>query len=512
MIEAARFSMYRGIVAKFLSRGFEEHPVEPLALPVDTRIDYVPHDELFPDLPLPGVWLATSFLPSDHAEERARRTRLIGTLRRMLVDLAPDETPPVPTDETTFLEVIYPDAFRKVWDRAPALPAELHDTDDPLAVLAVRGPFASYLRRPTAAEVADGLADEDDYVVDLADLLDHPTYDGLVRPGGTAVFAVGPDGALATRHVHRPDGLDQETARRAMIAAINEDTTTFRHNLCLHNVALTDVAIASINELGARHPVRRVLQHTFHTLLVGNRENSTNQLAGSLSFAVTLFSHPAEQVSEIAKRRLAGFDLWDFEPDEQFARRGTTHTPFAYPYRDNVLELWRATLDYVTEYVGLYYPDDEAVRADRALAAWADELDRLLPNPVARPAGGLTREWVARLCATVIHLSTVEHDILNNVVWDYGTFSFVVPTVVPASGEPQDQLRAFDMIAVLFLTWRPFNMLLDSNVEGMALDGPGRRVMRAWLDRLREIQAEMESRGYDPSLAYPANLNVSITN
>jgi hypothetical protein len=75
-----------------------------------------------------------------------------------------------------------------------------------------------------------------------------------------------------------------------------------------------------------------------------------------------------------------------------------------------------------------------------------------------------------------------------------------------------DQLRALDIFAVLFVTWRPFNMLLDSQVEDMALDGSGRRVMLAWLDRLREIQAEMEGPGRDPSLAYPANFNISITN
>jgi hypothetical protein len=512
MIEGARFSMYRGIVTKFLTRGFADHPVEPIVAPVDTTIQYVAHDDLFPGLPLPGVWLATSFLPSDHAAERTRRTKVILALRAALVRLAPDRTPPVPADEEIFLREVYPDGFRKVWDRTPVLPPELRDTEDPLAVLAVRGPFASLLRKPRPDEVAAGEAEEDEYVVDLTDLLDHPTYDGLVRPGGKAVLAVGPGGDLATRVVYRPDGIDQELARRAMVAGMNEDTTTFRHNLCLHNVVLTDVAIASINQLGARHPVRRVLQHTFHTLLIGNRENSTAQLAGPLSFAVTLFSHPAEQVSAIAKKRLAELDFFDFDPDEQFARRGTTETPFAYPYRDNVLELWAATLDYVREYLALYYLDDASVRADAALVRWADELDRLLPRPLSRPDGGLTREWVARVCATVIHLSTVEHDILNNVVWDYGTFSFVVPSVVPASGEQQDQLRAFDMFAVLFLTWRPFNMLLDSHVESLALDGPGRRVMQSWLDRLREIQSQMEARGHDPSLAYPANLNVSITN
>ena len=70
-----------------------------------------------------------------------------------------------------------------------------------------------------------------------------------------------------------------------------------------------------------------------------------------------------------------------------------------------------------------------------------------------------------------------------------------------------DQLRALDMIAVLFVTWRPFNMLFDCQVEDMAPDEPGRRVMLAWLDRLRGIQSDMENRGHDPSLAYPANFN-----
>lgn len=510
MIAALRFSMYRGIVANFLSTGFRSHRVEPLAPPVDTTIDYVPHDDLFPEMPLPGVLIATSFLPSDHAEQRTRQNSVRIRLRSWLIGLAPEDTPPVPTDEGTFLRTLYPDAFRRVWSRPPALPPELRDTEDPLAVLAVRGPFASHLRRAREGEVAAGEAAADDYVIDLTDYLDHPVHDGLVRPGGKAVLSV-TDGVLETTAVHRSDGLDEPMARRAMIAALNEDTTTFRHNLCLHNVILTDVAIATINHVDARHPIRRVLQHTFHTLLIGNRENSSVQLAGPLSFTVTLFSHPAEQVSAIGKRRLAELDFFDFTPDEQFARRGTTQTPFAYPYRDNVLELWAPTRDYVTTYVDLYYADDAAVNADPALHAWAEELDRILPGGITR-SEGFTRDWLTRVCATVIHLSTVEHDILNNVVWDYQTFGWVVPSVVPLSGEHMDQLRAFDMIAVLFLTWRPFNMLLTSHVESMALDGPGRKVMLAWLDRLTALQDEMEARGHDPSLAYPANLNVSITN
>ena len=116
------------------------------------------------------------------------------------------------------------------------------------------------------------------------------------------------------------------------------------------------------------------------------------------------------------------------------------------------------------------------------------------------------------MCATVIHLSTVEHDILNNVVWDYTTFGFVVPCVVPASGEHMDRLRALDMIAVLFVTWRPFNMLFDSHVEDMAPDAAGRQVMLAWLDRLRGDPGRDGGPGPRPVPGLPRELQLSITN
>ena len=432
-------------------------------------------------------------------------------LRGLLVDLAPKDSPPIPADERAFLDAVYPPEFDKAGAPRPVLPPELRDCDDVLAQLVVRGPFGSLLRRPTSEEVASGQATEDEYVVDLAHYLEHAVRPGLVPPGGKAVLTASPTG-LATRAILRDDDLAPDLAHRAMVAGLHEDVSTFRHNLGVHNVILTDVAIATINRLNARHPVRRVLQHTFHTLLIGNLENANAHFAGAKSFSVTLFSHDAEQVSAIAAGHLESFDFEDFSPDVQFARRETTETSFPYPYRDNVLELWAINLAYVQEYLAVYYPDDHAVRADPALARWADELDRLLPNPIARPDGGLTREWVARVCATVIHLSTVEHDILNNVAWDYCTFGFAVPTVVPASGDQMDMLRSLDAIAVLFVTWRPFNMLFDSHIESMALDGPGRRVMLGWLDRLRELQEQMEARGHDPSLAYPAHFNISVTN
>jgi hypothetical protein len=512
MLTGQRLALYRLILTRGVSRGFKNHPIVPVAAPEDTRIESVLHDERFPDLPLPGVRIAATFIPTDDARRRGLKIRVQSRLQVLVAALAPKDAPPVPVGETAFLAAVYPRLFDREGVRRPRLPAELSDPDaDVVAELAVRGPFGSFLRRATDAEVSSGEAGADEYVVDLASYLDLPAKQGLVRPGGKAVLSATP-GGLATRTVIRADDLDPGLARRAMVAAMNEDMTNFRHNLGVHNVTMTSVAIATINGLGPRHPVRCLLQHTFHTLLIGNLENCNAHFAGKQSFSVTLFSHDVAEVATIAAAHLRRYDFHDLTPDTQFENRGTTHTPFPYPYRDNVLELWAANLDYCRDYLAVYYADDAAVRADEDLARWADALDGLLPNPVSRPDDGLTREWLARVCATVVHLSTVEHDLLNNVVWDYGTFGFVVPCVVPATGEQMDQLRALDMLSVLFVTWRPFNMLLDSGIENLAPDESGRRVMLAWLSRLGEIQQAMVARGHDPSLAYPANFNVSISN
>ena len=507
-----RFTLYRQVIANFIMLNFKTHKITPLGAAVDAKIEYVTHDSVFPELSLPGVMVATTFLPTDGAEQRSKKIALQTKLRALLMRLAPKSTPPIPTTEAAFLDAVYPGGFRRAWPKPPALPPELRDNPDPIATLATRGPFAWYLRAATAEEVAAGEAGEGDYVIDLSSWLKHPVLPGLVRPGGKAVLSVGTDGKLSTKTIHRDDDVSADIARRALLAGLNEHLTTFRHNIGQHNVMLTDVAIATINQLSARHPIRRLLQHCFHTLLIGNRENATAQLSGPTGFSSTTFSHDAPQVSAIAQEYLAGYDFFDYAPDVHFAAQGTTETPFAYPHRDNLMELWAATLDYVTDYVALYYDDDAAVQADPALQAWADELDRLVPNGVPRGDGGITRDWVVRVCATVIHVSTVDHDIANNIVWDYATFNWIVPTAVPASGEHQDQLRSLDFIATLIGTWRPFNMLFTANVPALAIDERGRNAMIAWLDRLGEIQKQMEARGYDPSLSYPANLNVSVTN
>lgn len=491
MVGRARFWLYRNIIAFFTMLAFRSQQVLPLEPPSDDDIQYRPYAEIHPEMPVRGLYLATSFPAGDHAEKRLKRIKLQNRLIGLVQRIAPAHTRPIPTDLASFLRAVYPRPFRRAWPTPPAVPRALVSTDDLVAELAVRGPFASALRK----------VDDDRYEFGSAWLNSYEVAPGLARPGGTATLVVR-DGRLVTEQV--------DTSQAALLAGLNEQLTTLRHNVDVHLTILTPFAIATINSLDARHPVRRLLHHCFNTVLIGNVELAGAQLSGPRGFLATTFSHQADVLRQMIEDRLGGFDYWDYEPPTQFERRGTTSTPFDYPYRDNVLAFWTETRSYVEEYLGLSYSSDQAVADDAQLTRWGAELNRLVPNGVA---GSLSRDWLVRVCATLIHVSTVEHDVLNNVVWDYTTLGWLTPTVAPLSGEPMDRRRSFDLIATLIGTWKPYNMLLTSDVPKLALDDRAASIMQSWIDRLDRLQDKMiaEHAG-DPSLVYPAHLNVSISN
>jgi arachidonate 15-lipoxygenase len=278
------------------------------------------------------------------------------------------------------------------------------------------------------------------------------------------------------------------------------------------------MAVATTNELPPHHPVRRLLHFAFQTVLIGNFEVADFQIVGRRGFATELFSHEYTTLVGLINQHVERFRIADLDPERDLVRRGMERTPFAQPRRDNVLEFWGVTRGFVRNYLGLYYADDAAVANDPALARWRAELDRLLPGGLADDTGyighgPLDRETLERICSAYIHTSTVTHDLLNNVVWNYSTLNFLIPTVVPESGELQDQRLSFDFLGTLIGTWKPFNMLLDG-ISVLALDDGARGLMDGYVDSLKEIDTRLDATVGDrePDLTYARYLNLSVSN
>jgi arachidonate 15-lipoxygenase len=318
--------------------------------------------------------------------------------------------------------------------------------------------------------------------------------------------------------LHAPDSPAFPRLSSAFLCALNTHLTTLVHNSTVHLAYVTPMAVATTNELPADHPVRRLLHFAFQTVLIGNFEVADFQIVGPKGFATRLFSHEYPTLAGIIDRHVERFRIADLDPERDLARRGMERTPFAQPRRDNVLGFWRVTRDFVGDYLALYYADDTAVADDAALTRWRGELDRLLPGGLADDTGyigdgPLDRETLARICSVYIHTSTVTHDMLNNVVWNYSTLNFLIPTVVPESGELQDQRLSFDLISTLIGTWKPFNMLLDG-ISVLALDDDARGLMDGYVEDLRQIDARLDATVGDrePDLTYARYLNPSVSN
>lgn len=522
-----RFELYKLLMARAQQSGFRKQVVYPLELPIRERIEVEP---LAPELP--RLLRARNFPVTEHAEQRYRRFRRSVPLFRLLSRLPPARTAPIAGDLEGFLRQVYPERYRRIWPHPPALPAELSEGEDLLASLAVKGPFAGYLRRAQAGdgerEIAAlagllGSAAGLEYVIDMRSLEGHPVKPRLMRPGGIAIFGV--EGArLRTRGIvyqgqfHAAGTASFGRVSRAFLCALNTHLTTLLHNVSIHLACVTPMAVATTNELPAEHPLRRLLHFALQTALIGNLELGHFQMAGPDGFATRLFSHDYPVLVQIINRHLDSFRIADLDPEHDLQRRGVARTPFAYPQRDNMLALWQVTRQFVSRYLDRYYPDDRTVASDAALESWRRELDRLLPAGLPDAdgwigGGPLDRAALKRIAATFLHTSTVTHDQVNNVVWNYSTLNFLIPTVVPESGEQQDQRLSFDFITTLIVTWKPFNMLLDG-ISLLALDAGARALMDAYIEEMRTAERTMVATdGPDrPDLTYPRNLNYSVTN
>lgn len=520
MFAQLRFRLYRFILGFVTAKGFKEQKVWPLEIPVRARIDVEP---LAPELP--RLFGAKNFPATEHADQRLKEIKKRAKLLPVVSKLPAAETASVSDDYDRFLDQVYPSRYRKIWSTPPVAPPEFQ-SDDVLAALAVSGPFAMYLRRASTLEDVDALslsaAAPNDFVIDMTMFDGHEAKQGLLAPGGLAVFGVDGDrlrtkGIVYQGELHPPGDRSFVRASRVFLCAMNTHLTTLTHNVTLHLGFVTPMAVASTNELSPDHPIRRLLHPAFQTTLIGNHEVAAFQIVGEGSFATQLFSHEYETLVNLINEHLADFRPVDLDPQAAFDYQGLAGSSLALPFWDDDLALWQINLQYVSRYVEHYYQNDPAVADDRELVAWAASLDSLLPSGLYDDrdylvAGQpLTRATLARLCATYLHTSSATHDVVNNAVWDYSTLSYVVPTVVPSSLEHQDVRLSFDLMNTILGTWKPFNMLIDG-VSDLALDDTGRAIMDDYVQALVERQAVMNTEPRRAGRIYPAELNPSVSN
>ncbi len=230
---------------------------------------------------------------------------------------------------------------------------------------------------------------------------------------------------------------------------------------------------------------------------------------------------------------MAAVDLASLDPTVELARRGVDDAAAlpVYPFRDDSLPLWRATRDFVAEYVALYYASDADVAADTELAAFVAEVGAAdggrLPAMMATTRVATVGD-VIDLAARIVFRATSFHAAINDASYDWVAFAPNMPSAAfapfPAPGTAigDDDLAA--MLPTVSLSWEvvsaTYNVAeigqnrLGRYDEGHFGDPRVAPVVGRFQERLQSIEAETTARNLERPLPYeyllPSRVTASI--
>lgn len=291
------------------------------------------------------------------------------------------------------------------------------------------------------------------------------------------------------------------------------------HYLWTHVVGET-FAITVARTLSWRHPVRRLL---------GSHLNGTIQQNANAGGVLVKDGGLFDRVftGGDSKKRLLewGHRAWRYEhlifPDRVAAQK--LDALDVCPMRDDGTALWSAVTRYVDAYVARHYPDEEALRADREIRSWSQELREALGS------GGfpeITSLAILREVLAAVLFNPIAHTLVNSLQYEVFGCPLVAPVAVWAAmpAEPGDVthdtlLHALPDVASVLQTVRATHGFstryerLGANL-GRLLHSDDRDLGVLFRDDLKEVQRMVDDRNKTPSQRYwplsPRGLSNSV--
>lgn len=207
------------------------------------------------------------------------------------------------------------------------------------------------------------------------------------------------------------------------------------HELVSHLAAthllIEPFVVTTHRQLADNHPLKvLLLPHFEGTIFINWAAQAA--LVNTNGKVDTLFSGTIESSRALVAQRLTlSFN------DEMFPntikRRGVDDPKLVYPYRDDAQKIWQAISEWVTDYLDLYYKNDQDVVNDSELAAWADEL--LVAGHVVgfgNDGDGpvTTLDYLKQAVTMIIFTSSAQHAAVNFTQHDFAGY----PPNMPAAG------------------------------------------------------------------------------
>ena len=480
----------------------------PVPVQQDRKIKPIPLADFYPSIPIRNV-LVADHIPADEAQPGKRKAV---AFQVWLSDHYPQMQaglPPAADDPRQRLLQAYSGGRSKLFP-PPVIPDVLKMTDSAamLGRLAVEGPFSGYLQKAG-----------NHFEWDLAYLDDpaYPLHPGLEKIGARVRFKVDRSNrSLKAGRIDTaagsfsPGDSGWEAAVKTALCAVSNEISIVRHFTWVHLAAGSMFAIATRNQFRADHPMRRLLwPHMFRSQY--SNDMITEIQLGDTGDLANMFSFTADGVHALIDVSYQRYRIETAHPKLNAARRGITGAGFDTPSQDNLEQLYDVFLRHTTRYVESYYEDDAAVAGDGQVNAWLAEMDRLIPNGTGAVTNGMgSRQALAELCATMIYVGSVQHEVLGTNLWNYQLWTHIIPCRIYTNGQ-NEPVDVYQRLLNANLNLNIYRAQIMRDFGYLAVDARGKELFDAFLADLTALNDDMRKQPILPWKIYPdileANMN-----
>ena len=491
------------------------------------KLQLVPLQKVFPSIPISTIHVVKQ-PPRDERRTSAERfMRILARLYPTCLSPMQPGRPGVAENPHTALDRAYTKGHRRTAIRTavelalppsqtvqtPTLPLELQALPD-LGRLAVRGPYAGYLRK---------VPDVDDlYEWDLRELDSYTRHSDLLPPWAHVLFradrvsrSLTPSAITCDLGTVQPADAHWHRAVCLALCAATTHTALVRHWTWTHLIGGEYFSLTTRNHLPDDHPLRHLLWPHMVGTHSSNRLATLGQLVPAGDFEA-IYSLTYAGLCELVTKSGMSFTTLAFDPEQDAAQRGILNSGLDLPTLMNCRRLFEVMEAHADRYLRLYFTD-ETLPLDRPIQQWLEELKRLFPGGLGLPSTPLTIATLARLVARLIYLTSVHHEQVGTHLWNYQLWTHTHPVRVYRDGRriPEDVYqRLVNNNYILNVVRAPlitdFSPLAVKEPDNPQRQARAEQSFGKFRDDLNKLQQEMEREPWAAWKLYPKDLEANI--
>ncbi|NJM19407.1 MAG: hypothetical protein HC874_09540 [Richelia sp. SL_2_1] len=235
------------------------------------------------------------------------------------------------------------------------------------------------------------------------------------------------------------DGVDWTLAKLITQMADFYVNQLYRH-LGQTHLVMEPIALATVRELAARHPVNVLLKPHFEFTMAIN--SLADELLINPGGAVDIIlPGTLESSLQLSERGVSEYfnNFSDYALPTYLRQRGVDNPSILrdFPYRDDGLLVWNTLLDYVSRYISIYYKSDRDIREDFELQNWLQTLRKPVNDGgfgiVSLPEGFINRDQLIEILTQIIFTAGPQHSAIAWIQYQYMGF---IPNMPGALYQP----------------------------------------------------------------------------